>query len=428
MNTNVKKLRSTLASLIREMGHAPARFVRNPRSDFTRHRKLGLEQTVSTLLCLGGGSLGQELLDCFGQNTPSVSAFVQQRKKLLPHAMDHLFHAFTAAIPLKQQYRGYRLIAVDGTSLKTAPYPKDPDSYLPGSQYQHGWNQLHLNALYDLENGLYVDASIQKERQKNESRALCEMIDQSAISAPAILLADRNYESYNNLAHLEKKGWSYLIRLRDERRTVAFGVSLPVQPEFDIPVCLTLGRMTPRQRRAQGLSVPEPYYHLPTACTFDFLKENSAETVTLLFRIARLKLSESTAQLLITNLDTRQFSLSSLKSLYARRWGIETAFRSLKYTVGLLHFHAKKPELVMQEVFSRLTVYNFAQTAVPKQAEGHVHFAAAVHLCRGLLRGSISPQTVIDLLAKCRAPNRGARAFPRPKSISGKISLFYAIA
>jgi uncharacterized protein YjgD (DUF1641 family) len=34
--------------------------------------------------------------------------------------------------------------------------------------------------------------------------------------------------------------------------------------------------------------------------------------------------------------------------------GGEVSFRSLKYTVGLLHFHAKKAENILKEVFARL--------------------------------------------------------------------------
>lgn len=37
----------------------------------------------------------------------------------------------------------------------------------------------------------------------------------------AILLADRNYEACGGLAHLERKGWKYLIRIRDKDRAAA---------------------------------------------------------------------------------------------------------------------------------------------------------------------------------------------------------------
>ena len=43
------------------------------------------------------------------------------------------------------------------------------------------------------------------------------------------------------------------------------------------------------------------------------------------------------------------------------RWGIETSFRNLKHTLGLLHLHAKKVEFVRQEIFAKLTMYNFCE-------------------------------------------------------------------
>ena len=45
---------------------------------------------------------------------------------------------------------------------------------------------------------------------------------------------------------------------------------------------------------------------------------------------------------IITNLDASTFPLHDIKRLYAMRWGIETSFRNLKHTLGLLHLHAKQ--------------------------------------------------------------------------------------
>ena len=129
---------------------------------------------------------------------------------------------------------------MDGSSLKSAAYPEDPASYRPGTPRQHGWNLWHMNALFDLENGIYTDLIVQKEHEKNESSALCQMTDRSRVSGKVILLADRNYESCNNLAHLEKRNWNYLIRIRDKARGIAYGMPLPDQPEFDIPLMLAL--------------------------------------------------------------------------------------------------------------------------------------------------------------------------------------------
>ena len=95
------------------------------------------------------------------------------------------------------------------SSLKSVACPKDPASYRPGTSSQHGRNLWHMNALFDLENGLYTDLIVQKEHEKNECRALCQMVDRSRISGKVILLADQNYEFCNNPAHLEKRNGNY---------------------------------------------------------------------------------------------------------------------------------------------------------------------------------------------------------------------------
>ena len=72
--------------------------------------------------------MGKELLDYFNfdTNTPTVSAYTQQRAKVLPEAFEYLFKSFTAAnIRNTHNYRGFKLIACDGSNLSIAynPHP-----------------------------------------------------------------------------------------------------------------------------------------------------------------------------------------------------------------------------------------------------------------------------------------------------------------
>ena len=131
-------------------------------------------------------SIGKVLMKHFRYKatTPSASAFVQQRQKLLPSAMEELLRRFTSSLHTDRTFHGYRLLAIDGSALKSSAYPKDTASYRPGTPRQHGWNLWHMNALYDLENGIYTDVLVQKEHEKNESRALCAMVDRSDIEPP----------------------------------------------------------------------------------------------------------------------------------------------------------------------------------------------------------------------------------------------------
>ena len=38
------------------------------------------------------------------------------------------------------------------------------------------------------------------------------MVDRSSLQGPVILIADRGFESYNSMVHVQRKGWKYLIR------------------------------------------------------------------------------------------------------------------------------------------------------------------------------------------------------------------------
>lgn len=175
----------------------------------------------------------------------------------------------------------------------------------------------HINALFDLENGIYTDVLVQKEHEKDELKALRGMADRSTISDPVPpMLADRNYESCNNLAHLEKRGWKYVIRLR-ERASVS-GVTLPDQPEFNLPLRLTLGRLTARQLEQRGLAIPNLYYRVPNSVTFDFLKPGNDSFYSLHFRVVRVQADSGQTVTLLANLDPEQFPPDVLKQLFAK--------------------------------------------------------------------------------------------------------------
>ena len=431
MKQTAKNLRKKLLSQVRKMGKNPQIYASRPGRDFTRRRALDFENIIFFLLTMSCESVGKNLMKAFRfqEKTPSASAFVQQRKKLLPKALEDLFHSFSNSLTPEKKYRGYRLLAVDGTSLKSSAYPADLLSYLPGTDRQHGWNKHLINALFDLENGIYTDLIVQKEHEKNEGKALCEMTDRSRISEPVILLADRNYASLNNLAHLENRGWKYVLRLKE--RDSVFGVKLPCFPEFDIPASLTLGRLTKRKLETRNIPVPADFYKLTSQRVFDFLPAESVGFYRLSFRIVRVNFCNGKTETFLTNLNKNQFPPETLKALYAKRWGIETSFRSLKYSVALIHLHSKIPELILQEVFAAFLIFNFAQAAAwnvklschkTKQKQ-RLNFSDAVFACCAFLRKPF--RELEGLLYRKRFPVRRGRAFQRPVSSGNRISWFY---
>lgn len=140
--TYADSLKSTLDDIIREMATNPSLFAKNPQTDFTRDRKLGFDKLVHLLLGMRGNSINKELYDYFKDDElMTSSAFVQQRDKLLPEAMEYLLHEFNAQCNDTKTYEGYRLYAVDGTDVNIAKNP-DTDSYVENGQNE-GYNQLH---------------------------------------------------------------------------------------------------------------------------------------------------------------------------------------------------------------------------------------------------------------------------------------------
>ena len=147
---------------------------------------------ISAVLAFRGGKLNHEMLDLFGLE-PTIatsSAFIQQRAQILPEAFECLFHYFTDRMDINELYHGLRLLAVDGSDLQIAANPNDPDSYFPGINGQKPYNLMHINAMYDLLQCIYLDAVIQKRKNWDESGALTDLVVRSDIEN-ALLLADR---------------------------------------------------------------------------------------------------------------------------------------------------------------------------------------------------------------------------------------------
>ena len=396
---------------------------------------------IPFILAFRGGTLNHEIMDFFGLD-PSAgtsSAFIQRRSTILPEAFESLFHDFSRSVDENKLYRGLRLLAVDGSDLQIAANPKDPDSYYPGVNGQRAYNLLHINATYDLHQHIYVDALVQKSRKADESAALTAMVDRSAIES-ALLLADRGYESYNNLAHIQEKGWNFLIRIKDGTAGIASGLALPATDEFDVPFHLKLTNKQSNEVK-ELLKDKNHYRHITNTIRFDYLPRTSrkydpAVFFELHFRIVRFPISDTACETIITNLDASAFPLHDIKRLYAMRWGIETSFRNLKHTLGLLHLHAKKVEFVLQEIFAKLTMYNFCelitQSVVIRQAQKthtyKVNFSDAVHICRQFFLGDVPPPILEAMLMRYISPIRPGRKDTRKLTQKSSASFTYRVA
>lgn len=97
--------------------------------DFTRNRKLPFETVFRNLISMGGNSICKELLNAHGDDSDmaTISAFIQQRDKIIPYAFEFLFNMLMHSHSGAKKYQDYRLMAVDSSSLyiPTTPFGTD---------------------------------------------------------------------------------------------------------------------------------------------------------------------------------------------------------------------------------------------------------------------------------------------------------------
>ncbi len=436
-----KQVKKLLLSEIKSVADRFNEFCVKSDRHFTRNRKLPFETVIKTVIGMESKSLTNELINVFDSNPglPSASAFVQQRSKIKPEAFKTVFDGFTSKIA-KNVSTDFRILAVDGSDIQIATNPKDLSSYHPGVNGQKPYNLLHLNALYDLENHIYTDAVIQGRMDWNEHSALQEMVDASDISK-ALVIADRGYESYNNMAHLQEKGWCFLIRIKDGINGIKNGLELPDSDEFDIDISLKLSRKQTKEMKELYIKEKNHYKFIPHTTPFDYLdtklrKYEPIQFYELHFRIVRFKISDDSYETILTNLSSTEYRPEKLKALYAARWGIETSFRDLKYTVGLLDFHSKKVMCIQQEIYAHLIMYNFSEmitshVVIEKKQRKYTYkanFSVAAHMCRLFYQGKTSSPNLETIIARNIIPIRTDRHRERKLTVKIFHGFLYRVA
>lgn len=416
------KIKDRLLSCVNALTSRKADYVVQAQKDFTRSRELTFENMILILLKMGGLTLSKELFQL--GFTISNSAFVQNRYKIKYQAFQDLFKDFTAQIYPKTDYP---ILAVDGTDVNIPVDPTDLDTYFPSSKGARHYSLLHLNALFDLTHGLYVDAQVQPRRQMDERGAVLEMMERSPFKK-ALVILDRGYEAYNLMAHFSERGWDYIIRIKGGKTGMKRSLKFPENTCLDEEIHLELTR-----KLTKAVKENPRCKWLPSNQVLDFLPSfEKDKTYPLSFRMVCFELESGEYETLVTNTD---FTLEQLKNLYASRWGIETSFRSLKYSLGLVSFHSKKRIGILQEIFAHLTMYNFTQAVasqIPKRRSTRyiykTSFSNAAYACRLFLRGDIPIETVTYFLTHHLVPIREERRYKRKIRYQSVVGFTYRIA
>ena len=401
---------------------------------FSRKSVLTAETVIRLLIGAEGGSL-DKILHTAGLNV-TASAFSQRRTQIPLEVFRSVFENFNSSCTDGDLFRGYKLLAVDGTAVNLPRNPAAP-SFVQNDGIPNGVNQLHVTPFYDILNHTFADVVIQPEPKKDEIGALVEMLKRNTFAQKTLIIADRGFESYNLIAHcLEKTNTDFLIRVKQSRSAMREVAKLPLC-ELDCNISFTITTTQTNADKTGGyiyLQVPKKSRagSKTRRGRWDF-----PSPYPMKLRVCRFLLDNGEFETVATSLSP-SFTLADIRELYHLRWGIETSFRDLKYTLGLVNLHGKSDAFAEQEIYASLTAFNFAsrvcnEVVVRQPKNGvyayKVNFKMAVMLCKEFLRTpNADGETLLKEIARYTIPIRPNRQDARNLKVKGFAVFVHRVA
>lgn len=424
-------IKKSFLKIISYMNDNLSSFVHRPGKDFIRNRKCPFSLVLLCVLAMESHSVNRELRRFFPKkpDCPTRSAFIQQRIKLNDNAFPFLFQQFNRDHPFKKTFHGYHLLACDGSDLNIPPLKKDPSTRVASNTTGVDYHQMHLNAIYDILEERYTDILPQPRASFDERDALLTFLGRIPVPGKCILIADRGFFSFNVLAHLRQSGQSFLLRINsdDARSSFLKRFRLPDEKEFDINLDFSITRSHKKRYQEH----PDQFVCIRHDRRFDLIPHADKDTLfPISVRLVKIDLP-SGPEYLLTDLPMKQFPMDTLKELYRLRWGIETAFRFLKNNISLNSFHSIRRDLIIQEIYARVILYNFTMLIIhsvplPRLERKYpykVSVSDAIVTCRDFLIHPLKNGEIKDLLLTYLTDVRPGRSYPRKKHSKRYIPL-----
>jgi hypothetical protein len=245
---------------------------------------------------------------------------------------------------------GRRVKVVDGSSSSMPDTPANQRAYpqpcrqAPGC----GFPVVAYVAVFCLATGALLDLAL--GRWFLHDLSLFYFV-RDAFACGDILLADRAFCSYAELALFGRRGVDSVVRLHQRRKTdFRRGRILGVMDHivsWPKPVTCPRGlRRKDYRRLPQSLAIREIRYRVD-------VKGYRTRQITLA----------------TTLLDAEVYPAEALAELYFRRWDVELDFRHIKTTMQMDVLRCKTPEMVRKEIWTHLLAYNLVR-AVMWEATG----------------------------------------------------------
>lgn len=324
----------------------------NP-SSFIRNRKMPLADLLFTMLNRRGITLNLELRNYMKIAHPGMEiskpGYLKQRMKLNPLAFYELYRHHNRNFYAESgfsTFQGYLVLASDGSGINIPTTRETLEEF--GTSSRKGTKpqaSIGLGCLYDVMNRMILESDCCKCKF-DEMRLAEEQIDRVretiGASQPFLVVMDRGYPSTAAFIRMMEKGILFLVRLKSsdykKEQSALSG------PDGWVDILLDKSRIN----HYKGTDIGQRMEELGS--------------VTL--RMVKVSLQEEREEILITNLPSETFDRFQIAELYQMRWGIETAYETLKDRLQIENFTGTKPVLLLQDIYSTIYISNLAEDII----------------------------------------------------------------
>lgn len=342
-----------------------------------------------------------------------TGGYCKARKRLPEGLFVRLARRLGAALSSRRReddlWFGRRVKVVDGTGCSMPDTAANQKAYpQPSTQKKGcGFPALKLVAVFCLSTGAVLDAALGRAREHELTlfRSL-----RPVFQPGDILLADRGFCTYAEIALLKKQGVDTVMRLHQSRPP---------------------GIQRPRVAFVHDRTVT---WNRPASCPPGLRKSDyrllppTLELREVTFRIDTPGFRSEKITLVTTLLDAEAYRAEALAELYFRRWSVEVDFAHLKTTMGMDVLRGKTPGMVRKEIWTHLLAYNLIRTLMWEAAVQHtvdpdrLSFKGTMQRVRslaGMMFAAGSHQAehmwtvLLHTIAADRVPHRPNRIEPR---------------
>jgi hypothetical protein len=344
-----------------------------------------------------------------------TGAYCKARVRLSEEHLHGLLRATGAELYGKAQtewlWKGRRVKIADGTTVimpdteaNQAEYPQ-PDGQKPGL----GFPMIRLVALFCLATGALLDAAVAAYSGKGTGELSLLRTIWDELHEGELLLADRLYCSWFEIALLKQRGVDVVLHRHQSRRT-------------DFRTGHSLGERDhlvrwPKPARPDWMD-RETYASLPAELE---LRELAVVIHRTGYRPVKLIL-------VTTLLDAEAYRPEDLAEVYWQRWQAELDLRSVKETMQMGELRCKTPAMVRKEIWTHFLAYNLIRGMIAQASVEHgrtpcqTSFKGAMQTLNAFQHVLLTSPDVVETyrrllkaIATHRVGDRPGRVEPRAK-------------